>query len=171
MPSFTSTFYRYTLITLCSLCCHALTAHALTAKNNLAVSVVVPAKVQLSTTPMNFGVIATTQTTRARATATITVNMVATQVYQITLDAGMNKLSARRMRNAAGNTIAYDLYQDAAYTRLWGDANYGNTLPAGSALNATGTGQNQVFTVYGQLQNPPTQVGSFTDTVTVTVNY
>jgi len=97
--------------------------------------------------------------------------MVATQVYHITLDAGLNKLTSRRLRNAAGNVIPYDLYQNAAYTTPWGDAGYSNTFSAGNPLAATGTGTNQVFTVYGQFQNRPTQAGNFTDTITVTIHY
>lgn len=171
MSFFTSALYRHGFITMCCLSLLCFTAHARTAKNNLAVSAVVPAKVQLSTSPMDFGIVPTTKNTLARATASITVNMVATQVYHITLDAGLHKLSSRRMRNAAGNTIAYDLYQNNAYTTPWGDAGYGNTFTAGNGLASTGTGQNQVFTVYGQLQILPTQAGSFSDTITVTVHY
>jgi len=171
MPLFLSSISRYSLIILAWLCCYTLTAHAYTAKNNLAVSAVVPAKVQLSTTPMDFGIVTTTQNTPAKATATITVNMVATQVYHITLDAGLHKLTSRRIRNAAGNVLAYDLYQNASYTIPWGDATYGNTFTAGNALATTGTGQNQTFTVYGKLQSIPTQAGNFTDTITVTVHY
>lgn len=171
MPFFHAIVYRFSLILLCSLCLHGVTAHALTAKNNLSISAVVPAKVQLSTTPMDFGIVPTTRTTLARATATISVNMVATHVYHITLDAGQHKLTARRMRSPTGQLIAYDLYQNSAYTTPWGDATYGNTFTAGNALATTGTGQNQVFTVYGQLQSLPTQAGTFSDTITVTVHY
>jgi len=171
MRLFHPAIYRYSFILLCSLSVYASTTYALTAKNNLSISAVVPAAVQLSTTAMNFGVVPTTQTALARATATITVNMVATQVYHISLDAGLNKLTSRRMKNAASNVVAYDLYQDSAYTTLWGDAGYSNTFSAGSALATTGTGANQVFTVYGQFQNIPTQAGNFTDIITVTVHY
>ncbi len=171
MPFSTPALYRYGFIIICCLSFNSLTVHAFTTKNNLAVSAVVPAKVQLSTSPMNFGTVPTTKNTLARATASITINMVATQVYHITLDAGQHKLGSRRMRNAVGNTIAYDLYQNTAYTTAWGDSGYGNTFTAGNALASTGTGQNQVFTVYGQLQALPTQAGNFSDTITVTVHY
>ena len=149
----------------------ALTAHAYTSKTNLSVSAVVPSKVVLSTTPMNFGIVSTTKTTLAQATASITVNMVATQVYHITLDAGLHKLGSRRMSDGMGNFVGYNLYQNASHTTAWGDSGYGNTYTAGSALATTGTGADQVFTVYGQFQSLPSKAGNYSDTITVTVHY
>jgi len=160
------------LLSLCLFLGLPISSYALTAKNNLAISVVVPPKVQLSATPVNFGTIANTSNTTTRATATITINMVATQAYQITLNAGLYAATTRRMRNAAGAFIPYTLYQNAAYTTAWGDNTFANTFTAGSSLASVGTGSNQVFTVYGQTQTSANSTpGSFTDTITVTVHY
>ncbi len=165
-------FRLYALLVLFVFLTPSFFAYALTAKNNLTISVVVPPKVQLSTTTMNFGSVFNTTNTTTRTTATITVNMVATQAYQITLNAGQHATTTRRMRNAAGAFVAYSLYQNPANTVPWGDNGYGNTFAAGNALITTGTGNNQVFTVYGKMQTQATQAsGSFTDTITVTVHY
>ncbi|MBL4759944.1 MAG: spore coat protein U domain-containing protein [Mariprofundaceae bacterium] len=158
------------LLSLCLFLILPFSSYAFTAKNNLAISVVVPPKVQLSATPMSFGTIANTSNTTTRATATITINMVATQAYQITLNAGL--YATRRMRNAAGAFIPYTLYQNAAYTTAWGDNTFANTFTAGSPLASVGTGNNQVFMVYGQTQIPANSTpGNFNDTITVTVHY
>jgi len=160
------------LLTLCLFLTLPFSSDAFTAKNNLGISVVVPPKVQLSATPMNFGTIINTSNVTTRTTATITINMVATQAYQITLNAGLYGTTTRRMRNASGVFVPYTLYQNTAYTTVWGDKSYGNTFAAGSALTTTGTANNQVFTIYGQVQTSVNSVaGNFRDTVTVTVHY
>jgi spore coat protein U-like protein len=62
--------------------------------------------------------------------------------------------------------MTYGLYQDAAFATPWG-----NTV-ATDTFASTGTGIAQTFPVYGQItagQN--VSVGTYSDTVAVTVNY
>ncbi len=157
------------LLGVCALLVAAPAAFAFTNTNNLNVSVVVPAAVQLSVTPMNFGTTPTTQS--AQATAVITVNMVATQAYQITLDAGRHKATERQMSNGAGSFRSYLLYQDAAHTKLWGDSGFAATYAAGGSVATAGTGTNQTFTIYGTSPAATTPSSTYTDQVTVTVHY
>jgi spore coat protein U-like protein len=64
------------------------------------------------------------------------------------------------------NFLNYEIYQDAGRTIVWG------SVASGQHQNTTGTGAAQNFTAYGRipaLQNVP--AGSYTDTVTATVNF
>jgi len=159
----------YVLIGLWALIAIVPSAGAFTNTNNLNVSVVVPPVVQLSVTSMNFGTAPTTRS--VQATAVITINMVATQAYHITIDAGLHKATERRISNGAGSFRSYLLYRDAARTQLWGDAGFASSYAAGSAKLSTGTGANQTFTVYGTSPATTGISGSYSDQVTVTVHY
>lgn len=86
----------------------------------------------------------------------------------IALDYGVNGGSAtqRYMSNGNSSTLAYQLYQDANRANVWGSS----TL----ALNvASFPSTTQTYTVYGRLfaTNGFPAVGSYTDTVTVTLTY
>lgn len=88
--------------------------------------------------------------------------------YTVALGTGSfgTSVADRRMKNSSSaDTIAYQLYRDTARTQVWGTA-------AGDTLSGTGTGVAQTLTVYGRV---PVQgavaVGSYSDTITVTVSY
>jgi spore coat protein U-like protein len=71
------------------------------------------------------------------------------------------------MTDGASHNLGYGLYTTNAYGTIWGDGSGGTTTVAG-----TGNGAAQAVTVYGRI--PPSQfvaAGSYTDHVTVTVNY
>lgn len=87
----------------------------------------------------------------------------------IALDYGVNggNSSSRYLVNEAGNrTLAYQLYQDAGYSRLWGMGAAASTIVS----SPSGT---QTYTVYARLfpvsQPPP--AGTYNDTVIVTMSY
>jgi spore coat protein U-like protein len=68
-----------------------------------------------------------------------------------------------------GTGFSYNLYQDAAYSEIWGDGTGTSTQYTGSITNGHPSFK---ATVYGQIpagQNP--SPGSYTDNITVTVNY
>lgn len=100
--------------------------------------------------------------------ADITVLCTEGVAYDVGLSAGDNGggvTTARKMLNAT-NDITYDLYSDSGRSTHWGDIILTDTLAS------TGTGANQVFTVYGRVpvqDTPP--AGTYTDTITVTVTY
>lgn len=87
----------------------------------------------------------------------------------IALDYGINggNSSARYLINGAGNrTLAYQLYQDAGYSRMWG--------AGAAAVSVTSfPASTETFTVYARLfpvsQPPPAD--TYTDTITVTLTY
>ena len=72
---------------------------------------------------------------------------------------------ARRAMSAGAHGMNYQLYSDAARTTVWGTT-------GGDLVNATGTGVQVDHTVYGRVAaSQNVAVGSYTDTVNVTVTY
>ena len=88
--------------------------------------------------------------------------------YWIALDGGTSKAAspvARRM-TLGNSSILYGLYQDAARARPWGSSQYIDTVAG------TGGATVAAFPVYGRIPpqaSPPP--GTYTDLVTVTVNF
>lgn len=86
--------------------------------------------------------------------------------YTISLNNGLyGSITNRSMRNNSSNqSLSYNLYTDATYATIWGDGTGGGVTVSGSAPND--------YTVYGRI--PPLQdvgVGSYSDIITVTVNF
>lgn len=70
------------------------------------------------------------------------------------------------MTGPASATIGYALYRDSGRTQNWGET-VGTDTVAG-----TGDGNVQAITVYGRVPAQATPgVGTYTDSVTVTVTY
>jgi len=86
--------------------------------------------------------------------------------WQIGLNNGLYASGAtRRMRNGAGQFVVYELYRNSPRTLRWG-----NTLGS-DTLTGTGTGAAQSLTVYGRVGAQAPSIGSYSDTITVTVTY
>jgi len=138
----------------------------------MPVTVTVPPVVAVSAAPLDFGNLS--QTEYAYSETIITVNASDGTNYHIALDAGLHLDVARRVEYNS-NFINYWLYTDSGRSIEWGDAGEGyantyvNGVPAGPF---TGNGSDQGYAVYGKISaagsNP---VGTYTDTVTVTVHY
>ncbi|WP_297201963.1 spore coat U domain-containing protein [uncultured Pluralibacter sp.] len=87
----------------------------------------------------------------------------------LSLDYGLNggNSSARYLINGSGSRkLAYQLYQDAGHSSIWGTGAQAKTIasfPAGSRM----------YTVYARLfsVSTPPPAGTYTDTVTVTLTY
>jgi spore coat protein U-like protein len=87
----------------------------------------------------------------------------------IDLSAGASGNYLTRTLVAGTFTLNYDLYLDAAYTQVWGNGTGGSV--EGSA-RIRRRGRNVTLTVYGAIaarQDPAP--GSYTDNITVSVNY
>ncbi|MGB6605851.1 MAG: spore coat U domain-containing protein [Steroidobacteraceae bacterium] len=124
-----------------------------------------------SATGVSFGTYNLLSATPLESTGTVTVNCSAATVkgtnsVTVSLSAGQSgSFTARRL----GTGFTYNLYQNAAFTEIWGDGTGNSTLYTGSITKKL---PSFTATVYGQipaLQNPAP--GSFTDTITVTVDY
>lgn len=100
-------------------------------------------------------------------TTALSMNCVRRTAWQVSLDNGQYASgNIRRMRNAAGQYLTYELYRDAARSQRWGSTLNSDTQ------TGTGTGSTQSLTLYGQVPAPQTPPpGSYSDVVKVTVTY
>jgi spore coat protein U-like protein len=130
----------------------------------------------VSAAALNFGSSPSTIAANIDSTTTITVQCTNTTPYSIGLGSGINASgSQRRVQvGATGNYLNYGLYTDAAYSNAWAATTSTTSCTAGvsTCYLGTGTGSNQNITVYGRVpsQTAPV-VGTFTDTVVVTVTF
>ena len=70
------------------------------------------------------------------------------------------------------NARMYRLFMDNVFGTQWGDSDFANTYPGGASVADTGSGAAQPHTVYGWLESGIVlPAGTYSDTVTVTVNY
>jgi spore coat protein U-like protein len=140
-------------------------AIAATATATFAVTATVQATCLISATAVAFGVYTGAIAT---STGTLTVTCTNTTPYNIGLSAGLATgatVTTRQMQGPAGALLNYVLTQDAAHVTNWGNT-------TGSWEAGTGNGTAQLVTVYGQVaaSQSPTP-GSYSDTITATVNY
>ncbi|WMN19566.1 spore coat U domain-containing protein [Pseudomonas piscis] len=104
------------------------------------------------------------QSVASTGTGTIQLNCTKDVAYTISLGNGRNATSGQRNMKASGtDLVAYNLYQDAARSKAWGDT-------PSNQLTGKGTGAPIDLTVYGRVpkaMTPP--AGVYTDSVLVTV--
>ncbi|MDH3740445.1 MAG: spore coat U domain-containing protein [Hyphomicrobiales bacterium] len=119
-----------------------------------------------STNTLDFGTVGTL-TANVDAQADISVQCSNLTAYNVRLDAGIGAgtIATRTMENA-GTPVNYNMYRDAARTLNWGETDTVDTV------DATGTGSAVLHTVYGRVPPQATPAANtYTDTVTVTVNF
>jgi len=103
-----------------------------------------------------------------------TINIACTGVsgrntITIDLSTGVSNNYLTRTLVAGAFTLNYDLYLDAAYTQVWGNGTGGSAQATARIRRRT---PNATLTVYGAVaarQDPAP--GSYTDNITVSVNY
>lgn len=151
------------------------TADAATATTTMPVQMVIAASCTVGSTTLDFG----TQTlidigANIDATATLTVTCTNDTPYNVALNEGLHDggsgINARKMQiGATTDRVNYQLYRDAGRTNVWGVTTAGSP----DVVSGTGNGDGQAITVYGRVPtgqvNP--KIGTYNDTVTVTVNY
>lgn len=91
--------------------------------------------------------------------------------YAILLSNSTAGTTANRNMHTATHTLSYTLYADPARSQVWGDGNAGtSTVTDGYVLSAIAVTRN--YPVYGRLPaGQDVGPGSYTDSVTVTLNY
>jgi len=130
--------------------------------------------VSVSTTSLDFGAWVAADTIH-QATATVTVQASPGTSYAVTLDAGQHydDVFWRHIQNGASQ-VPY-LIVDPSNSFLWGDGGFADTYSTGHAVNGVGSGSPQSFTAKGflftQFAGPDSQLGQYTDFITVTVYY
>ena len=109
-------------------------------------------------------------------TSTVTVKCTKGTTFTVSLDKGTTaggSIGNRLMTDGGpGDTLAYNLYKDAAQTVVWGDGSGGSQTNAGAG---SGMGTGVAFTAYGLLTDAGANLNAppatYNDTVTVSVAY
>ena len=139
---------------------------ALTATANLTVTATVLASCTVSSATLAFG---NYDPTGGNVDQSATFQVACTKGTPATvgLNTGGNASGAtRRMANGT-DFLVYELYKEAARTNVWGNAGSDLISLAAAASNAA-----QTLTVYGRVTGlQDVSVGSYTDTVLVTVTF
>jgi spore coat protein U-like protein len=138
------------------------------ASASLQVSVVVDQSCVISTTPLTFMTYSPFTSTPNDSTGTVTLHCSVGTVATIGLDCGTAcTAGVPYMRNGTGGSLSYAVYQDTTRTTPWGNTTGTRlTTPAAPDTNS------QVYNVYGRVPaSQPVPPGSYTDTVTATVNF
>jgi spore coat protein U-like protein len=128
----------------------------------------------VSATPVTFGSYSPSAATPLTGTGTITMSCGGLSLldsWTLSLSTGQSGSFAARSMTSGGSSLAYNLYTSAAHTQVWGDGSAGTGTGSGSALIAIG-GSTFPYTVYGQISALQDKAaGTYTDVITVTVDY
>lgn len=120
----------------------------------------------ISTTPVSFGSYNVFNTVATASTGSVTYWCSFAWTVSIYLGKGTAGSNSPRQMASGANRLNYNLYLDAAHTRVWGD-------PAPNSHTANFVWRSgETVTVYGlipALQDVAT--GSYSDSVTATVNF
>lgn len=145
----------------------AASAYADTTTSDMTVSMNIAAYCTISSPPsLDFGSV-TDLVTEHTAQATIPVNCSSGSSYKLIADNGANYDAVNSIRRMSdGNDyISYSVYTDSAYSNA-----FPTTQAQATSMAGSGTVQN--IPVYAKVSGqalPP--VGSYTDTITLTINY
>jgi spore coat protein U-like protein len=154
-----------------------------TATATMNIDATITASCSVSATSLSFGTY--DGTAPAYSTSTISVTCSPDVPYRVDIDKGGatplgGDVSTREARNPTNtNTLMYWLYKTNSHLPAdeWGDngATYCTTCTTTiTGLSGTGNGTPQPLTVYGEADGSATALpvaDTYTDTVTVTVNY
>lgn len=143
---------------------------ASTASAPMAVSASVKDTCTLSTAPVAFSTVDVSGGTAIDGTGSITVKCSKGTAWDATASAGAGgSVTSRKMTHVsvANQSLNYQLYVDTGRANAWTDS------LTGARLSGTGTAANDVRTVYARILagQSDAQVGSYSDSVTVTVTY
>jgi spore coat protein U-like protein len=145
-------------------------AFALTASDTVPVTATVIDSCTVNSTALTFGNYNGIVGSALDSVGTVTAVCTMGTAFSVALDAGTGSgaaMTARLLTGPGGATLAYSIFCDAPRTQVWGDGSGGTDVATG-----TGTGVAQSFTMYGRVPSLQTStVGSYTDSVTVTLTY
>lgn len=139
---------------------------------NFNVSASVASNCVVSASNLAFG--AFDGLTALTATSGVTVKCTNGVGYDVKLGTGGGSYTTRLMSDGGSNTLQYNLYTTAGNTTVWGNGtgSTGTVSWTGTGLSSAGE---YTHTVYGTLPvtsaNQAAPVGSYNDTITVTVDY
>lgn len=130
----------------------------------------------LTATPLAFGRYSPSSGSPADFNATLTVTCISPSAEPVAVEGAITLLggaTGRRLTNGSGEMLRYQLYLDAARSRLWGDGAGG-----GRSVPVSGTaGSNRIFrqtvTIYGRIlaRQTHTMVGTYADQLEAVFDY
>lgn len=138
-----------------------------TTSTSFTVTATVRTNCTVSVTNMNFGTVAALST-NVDASSSVTARCTNGTPYNVGLNVGngVGATVANRKMTSGGSTVSYSLYTNSGRTTVWG-----NTVGT-DTVGGTGTGNDQVSTIYGRVPpqtTPPP--ATYSDTIVVTVTY
>jgi spore coat protein U domain-containing protein, fimbrial subunit CupE1/2/3/6 len=148
----------------------------------VALAVAAPAQALLATCTVNspsiaFGSYSVINATPLQSTATVTVMCTADLIlgllvnFNVSLSPGGSGNELARYMTFGSSHLKYNVYTNSTYTSIWGDGSNGTSELSGSFTAVIG-GASQSITVYGQIPvAQPVPVGSYGDSLTITVSY
>lgn len=142
-------------------------AHAGSSSSNMTVSATVVPSCTISAGALAFGnydPIVANASTDLDATATLSVACSSGANTNIVAASGANVSGGQRRMKSGSNFLNYNLFSDSAHAIAWPISAPGVTY--------VGIGGADTLTVYGRVPAAQSQpVGSYTDTVLVTINF
>lgn len=131
----------------------------------LAAAPLAAATCGLNTQGVNFGSYDFQSSQNLDSVGHVTVTCDVSTPYTIVLSPGLTGTFTSRIMQSGAHQLIYNLYTDLAHSSVWGDG-------TGSSVTVGGAGTNTDYPVYGSVpagQNP--YIGSYSDVVTVTLNF
>lgn len=135
------------------------------ATTSFTLTAVIASSCSITANPLAFG---SYSGALLNATTTLSVTCTSGTAYNVGLSAGTASsatVTTRAMTGPSSALLNYSLFSDSGRTINWGNS-------TGSWVGGTGTGAAQTLTVYGQIPAGQYPIpGTYTDTITATVNY
>lgn len=97
------------------------------------------------------------------------INCASGLAYNVGLLPSNNNANGAGVMTSGGNTQAYQLYKDAAFTQVWGNTIGTNTVSGTGAGMAVGNAI--TLNHYAKVTTVSAPAGTYADTVTLTVTY
>ena len=150
--------------------CLSAPAIAGTASGTLATNATVTANCTVSTSAIAFGSVDSTSATNVDASGGLSITCTNGSAWTAAagVGGGSGASFTNRKMTSGANLLNYNIYTSAARTTVWGDG-----TGSSATIGGTGTGSAPAVTVYGRVSGGQTTVpvGSYADTVAVTVSY
>lgn len=133
---------------------------------NFNVTATVATSCAVSASDLAFGSYDAAANTDALATSAISVTCSLLTPYAISLDNGTNASGATRRMGSGASRLTYEIFRDVGLTGIFGLAT------SSLGISGIGTGFAIPSVVYGKIpKNQAVAPGSYTDQITVTVDY
>lgn len=141
---------------------------------SVAIAAPLSAACTVSTAGVAFGTYNPFSGTADTATGSVTVACTAgagSGPYTLSLSIGGGASYAARAMTSGANMMAYQLYDDAGRTIIWGDGTGGSAVVNG-VDTVPNSGGSSIYQIYGRVAaGLVVAPGSYADTVTVTISY